>query len=196
MKSQRFLKIIALVTLVFAGSGCHWWPEFGIPANQRPWGEFNPIKGMHTGPDYPDQKPGGMLYPAVHSQPMNYKFDDLEKDERDLAKKLQNPVIMTEESVAYGKKMYERTCIVCHGKGGLGDGLVIGPDKFNAKLPSLVDGRVVELSDGELYHTITHGYGIMFSYKSQLKPTERWAVINYIRALQRAKNPKPSDGAK
>lgn len=195
MKLQKVYPIVLLAVLTLAAQGCHWWPEFGIPANQRPWGEFNPIKGMHTGPDYPDQKPGGMLYPAVHSQPMHYKFDDLQKDERDLAKKLRNPVIMTEESVAYGKKMYERTCIVCHGADGLGHGNVIGPDKFNAKLPSLIGEKVVALSDGEIYHTITHGYGIMFSYKSQLKPTERWAVINYIRAMQRAGNPKPSDGA-
>ncbi len=33
----------------------------------------------------------------------------------------------------------------------------------------------------------------MPSYSNQLQPMERWAVVNYIRALQRAEYPRESD---
>lgn len=189
--NKNRLYLLALVTLIgLSSQACQWWPEFGIPATREPFGEFNPVTGMQRGPVYRDQQPGGMLYPAVNSQPVNYKFDNLQKDQFELAKRLRNPVLVSEESVAFGKKMYGYTCIVCHGAEGKGDGRVIREDRFNAKLPDLAEAKIIELTDGQIYHVITHGYGLMYSYKSQLMPAERWAVINYIRALQRARNPE------
>lgn len=174
-------------------NGCNWWPEFGIPAGKHPWGEFNPIRDMQSGPEFQDQEPGGMFYPGVGSQPSDYSFDGLQSDERPKSRALKNPVPITAETLAYGKQMYNQTCAVCHGKEGHGDGLVIGPDKFNAVLPNLTDRRIDEFPDGELYHVISHGFGMMYSYKSQLEPLERWAIIHYIRAMHRAAYPKATD---
>ncbi len=47
-----------------------------------------------------------------------------------------------------------------------------------------------------IYHIITNGQNVMPSYASQITREERWAIVNYIRVLQRAKNAKDSDFAK
>jgi mono/diheme cytochrome c family protein len=44
-----------------------------------------------------------------------------------------------------------------------------------------------------IYHIITVGQNVMPSYASQVTREERWAIVNYIRALQRAKNATDSD---
>ena len=50
-----------------------------------------------------------------------------------------------------------------------------------------------EWSDGDLYHVISNGQNMMPAYDKQIKPIERWAVVNYIRALQRAEYPTEAD---
>jgi mono/diheme cytochrome c family protein len=44
-----------------------------------------------------------------------------------------------------------------------------------------------------IFHVITNGQNSMPSYLSQITVDERWAIVNYVRALQRAKNAKDSD---
>ena len=69
---------------------------------------------------------------------------------------------------------------------------VAGPNKVQA-VPTLTSARARGYSDGRLYRIISHGFNRMWAYKSQLRPMERWAVVNYVRALQRAQNPEPWD---
>lgn len=175
--------------------GClDWFPEIGIPAGEKPWGELNPMQhvfyAMHDSPAREDQELGMKVPPAgsVSTEQLVYPFS-----ESDLAKsaELTNPVAITEKSLRYGKMMYETTCVVCHGERGLGAGYIA--DKLTVKAPSLTSSAIRGWSDGQLYHVISHGKGTMWSYKSQLKPMERWSVVNYVRALQRAEYPEPED---
>jgi mono/diheme cytochrome c family protein len=55
--------------------------------------------------------------------------------------------------------------------------------------------RVRGLSEGELFDTITHGSQskVMLPYADKLAPADRWAVVAYIRALQRARQGTPAD---
>ena len=53
--------------------------------------------------------------------------------------------------------------------------------------------RAREFSDGMIYHIITNGQNVMPSYASQITREERWAIVNYVRVLQRAKNASESD---
>ena len=47
--------------------------------------------------------------------------------------------------------------------------------------------------DGHIFHVITKGQGVMPSYAQQIQPEDRWAVIHYVRALQRAEHPTEED---
>lgn len=105
---------------------------------------------------------------------------------------LKNPLPYTRENILAGQKHYETFCIVCHGKTALGDGPVTGPNRFPAP-PSLSTEQVREYPDGTIYHVITKGVGMMQPYADKLNPTERWQVIQYLRAIQRSMNPRPED---
>ena len=48
-------------------------------------------------------------------------------------------------------------------------------------------------SDGNIYHVITNGQNVMPSYASQVSREDRWAIIHYIRVLQRSKNATDED---
>ncbi len=54
---------------------------------------------------------------------------------------------------------------------------------FN-EIASLVDARVQKLPDGQIYHTIANGKGLMQGYGHQLEADTRWSVVLYVRALQ------------
>ena len=61
--------------------------------------------------------------------------------------------------------------------------------------PSYHDPRLRAQPDGELYQTITLGKNTMMSYADKLSPEDRWAVVTYVRALQRAQQGTAADVA-
>lgn len=84
-----------------------------------------------------------------------------------------------------GEKRYQTYCTPCHGVQGLGNGAVVGPaPKFQQPPPSVVSDKIRGWSDGQIYHIITMGRGLMGSYAYQIEPEDRWKLIAYIRKLQ------------
>lgn len=189
MKFNRSL-LVCVLLLAIPTTGClDWWPEFGIPAGKKPWGELNPIQDMHKSPAIKDQALG-MRYAPPGTIPQSFRPYPLKADQASLANTVKNPVAVNDSSLRYGKLMYETTCVVCHGADGKGMGYIV--PKY-PQPPDLTSARVRNWTDGDIFHVITHGQGRMWSYKSQLKPEERWAAVNYVRALQRAEFPEPQD---
>jgi mono/diheme cytochrome c family protein len=111
---------------------------------------------------------------------------------------LANPVPVTEEAMLRGRDRYDVFCIVCHGSKGQADGSatgtnpVTGVPRFPAP-PSLHTEQARAYADGTIYHIITAGIGQMPGYADKLPPEDRWKVIHYVRALQRAMNPRSED---
>ncbi len=103
---------------------------------------------------------------------------------------LVNPLPRTQETLARGRAVYGNICIVCHGPEGNGNGSIVPPFPAPATLHS---DKVRQWSDGRIFHVITRGQNVMPSYASQILPEDRWAVIHYVRALQRSYNPLPGD---
>jgi cytochrome c553 len=101
-----------------------------------------------------------------------------------------NPLRRTVAVLERGKHVYNQTCIVCHGPNGEGDGTIV--PKF-PRPPSLLSDKIRTYPDGSIYHVITHGQNLMSSYASQISPEDRWAIVHYIRAVQRAKKPTSED---
>ena len=188
---NRTLLVAATVLLL---SGClEWWPEFGLQANEQPWGELNPgqylFYAMHESPAKDDQHEG-QTYPAKGSNPVGFSRYPFAADQAGESNAMANPIAPTMDNLRYGKQMYDTTCVVCHGADGTGKGYIVPP---YPQPPDLTSQRVRNWSDGQLYHVIAQGQGRMWSYKSQLTQMERWAVVNYVRALQRARFPEPRD---
>lgn len=102
---------------------------------------------------------------------------------------LKNTAKVNMDVLKRGQNRYETFCIACHGKSGFGDGEVA---KRGYPAPTTFHSDTVrKMEDGEIYHVITHGgEAAMPSYKDKLSPQDRWAVIHYVRVLQRAYEPK------
>lgn len=101
-----------------------------------------------------------------------------------------NPLRSTAAVLERGKHVYTNTCAVCHGPAGEGDGSII--PKF-PRPPSLQSEKIRKYPDGSIYFVITRGQNLMSSYAGQVSQNDRWAIIHYIRALQRSKNPSADD---
>jgi mono/diheme cytochrome c family protein len=98
---------------------------------------------------------------------------------------LSNPLLPSIENLKLGKKKYLTYCSPCHGNFGDGDSRLKG--QF-PNPPTLHSQRIRSFEDGRFYHIITIGKNIMPAYASQISREERWAIVNYIRVLQKAKN--------
>jgi mono/diheme cytochrome c family protein len=131
----------------------------------------------------------GMLMPPDHTIARGHKPYRIETPE-EAGQKLENPLPRTKASLERGRKIYNTNCFVCHGERGLGDGPVVNPFPIPKSLQS---EDMLRWKDGHLFHVITKGQGVMPSYAQQVQPEDRWAVIHYIRALQRAEHPTDED---
>lgn len=94
------------------------------------------------------------------------------------------PVPVTEQLMARGRQRFEINCQPCHGPQADGNGIT---KKYGMlTVANLHDKRIVEMPDGEIFNTITYGKGLMGAYGPNVVPQDRWAIIAYLRALQRA----------
>jgi len=108
----------------------------------------------------------------------------------DAGKYLANPLPVTKKVLDLGQQKYNTFCSPCHGNFGRGDSRLAG--QF-PNPPTLHSDKAREWPDGNLYHVIAEGQNVMPSYAAQLGRDERWAVVHYIRVLQRAQHAKESD---
>lgn len=118
---------------------------------------------------------------AINKNYYAYK-GDLKKAETHLKNPFKN--MLTSELIGIGKRQYEKACIYCHGSLGNGNGAVA--KVMIVKTPSLLSDKIINATDGRIYHIIHEGQGFMGSYKKQVRSEKnRWALINYIRLLQK-----------
>lgn len=177
-KSQmRFALLSMGLTLVL--SGC---------LHEKP--NFIYMPDMVYSPAFKAQKEGSMRMPVAGTIPRGYVPYPYAKDPELAGKMLVNPLRPTGAVMARGQMLFNTYCIVCHGPAGEGDGTII--PKF-PRPPSLQSDKVRGWSDGRIYHVISVGQNLMPSYASQVAAGDRWAIIHYVRALQKSKHPTPED---
>ena len=90
-----------------------------------------------------------------------------------------------------GQDRFQIYCSPCHGT--LGDGNGMTKRYGMGATPTFHDARLRTMPDGEIFNTITNGKNTMMSYADKLSPEERWAVVTYVRALQRAQQGTVAD---
>lgn len=90
-----------------------------------------------------------------------------------------------------GHERYDINCAPCHGKTGQGNG-VIGQFGMVA-IANLLDERIRTQPDGQIYSTVTNGKNTMGAYGPQIAVDDRWAIVAYIRALQKSQSVKLAD---
>jgi mono/diheme cytochrome c family protein len=138
-----------------------------------------------------DRMKGSSRLPPEHSVPVGYKPYAYHNDPEAASKNLKNPYSanMSPEILTLGQRKFETYCAVCHGYKGAGDGPV--SVKMALKPPPLISEKITAYPDGHIFHIITDGQGVMSSYAYQLvDENDRWAIVNYVRSLQKMSTSK------
>jgi mono/diheme cytochrome c family protein len=101
------------------------------------------------------------------------------------------PMQVTPELMRRGEQRFNINCSPCHGVSAAGNGIV--KQYGLATVVSLQDDRIRGMADGEIFNTITNGKNTMFAYGPNVTVADRWAIIAYLRALQRSQNATDAD---
>ena len=96
------------------------------------------------------------------------------------------PVDVTKSFLYRGQDQYEVYCTPCHGTLGDGQGIIMTGQYGYVPAPSFHQDRLRNIEDGYIYSTIANGIRNMPSYAHQIKVEDRWAIVAYVRALQRS----------
>lgn len=91
-----------------------------------------------------------------------------------------NPVPVNANTIALGQKLYVSNCLTCHGPNGRGDGP--GGAALEKKPADLSTKIKAGETDGELFWKISEGRSPMISWRASLSETQRWELVNYLRA--------------
>ena len=117
----------------------------------------------------------------------NYPYKKTDEDIPKAAK-LKNPFLPDNQNISRGKLVYNTICLQCHGEKADGSGHLFLSGKYPYPPADLVHGRIDMKKDGELYHTITVGFGIMGAHGLIVQPDDRWKIVLYLRSLAKKTN--------
>jgi mono/diheme cytochrome c family protein len=98
----------------------------------------------------------------------------------------QAPTRLTRAMAERGRKRYDIYCSACHGYAGYGDGMVVqrgflAPPSFHSK-------HLIQAPNQHFFDVMTHGIGSMYGYGEIIPAGDCWAIVAYIRALQKSQN--------
>jgi len=97
------------------------------------------------------------------------------------------PFPITKQVLDRGRERFNIYCSPCHGLTGAGNGMVAQRfEHAQRRPPSYHIDRLRKSPVGYFYDVITNGFGAMQDYAAQVEPRDRWAIVAYIRVLQRS----------
>ena len=102
------------------------------------------------------------------------------------------PVPVDEALVERGRQRYVIYCQPCHDARGDGKGILF--QRGNVPTASFHQEKILNYPDGQIFDVITNGQGLMASYRWPIPPADRWAIIAYVRELERKRLAGAADG--
>ncbi len=188
IKTTLLMALIPAVATVISIAGCtKQRPEL----HKQPNIELIQDMMVHDALKAQDFEPGNVdkaasRLPPENTVPVGYKPYPYHLDAAAAAKNLKSPIggDMSPEILKAGRVKFDTYCAVCHGYEGKGDGPVAA--KMALPPPPVISDKIIGFNDAAIYHIITDGQGVMASYAYQIvDERDRWAIVNYIRSLQK-----------
>lgn len=165
-----FALIVVLVMAVM-GSGCrqdmHDQPKY-IPFRESTF--FGDARSARA------PVAGTVARGQLHDDPL------LDTGQVDKADATVFPFPVDERLLARGRERYDIFCAPCHGRTGIGDGMIVR--RGYRRPPSIHDERLRNVAVGHFIDVMANGFGAMPDYSDQVGARDRWAIAAYIRALQ------------
>ena len=94
-----------------------------------------------------------------------------------------NAVTVNEAVVERGRQRYAIYCAPCHDARGEGKGILF--QRGNVPTASFHQEKILNYPDGQIFDVITNGFGLMSGYRWPIPPADRWAIVAYVRELER-----------
>jgi len=191
---MKLFRIISVLLLALAVTSCYR----GKPSEDPP---IHPNPNMDDQPKYEAQERSEFFEDGATMRspvPGTLARGDLREDSEfyqgrtsdgQLVRKM--PVEINLELLKRGQQRYDIYCTPCHGGSGAGGGIVV--KKGYLPPPSFHIDRLRQIEDGHIYEVITNGIRNMPAYNHQIPVNDRWAIVAYVRALQRSQNATLSD---
>ncbi len=104
-----------------------------------------------------------------------------------------SPVPADERVVARGRERYRIYCQPCHDARGDGKGILF--QRGNVPTASFHQEKTLKYTDGQIFDVITNGQGLMAGYRWPIPPDDRWAIVAYLRQLQRERAARAATAA-
>jgi mono/diheme cytochrome c family protein len=93
------------------------------------------------------------------------------------------PVKADEASLERGRQRYVIYCQPCHDARGDGKGILF--QRANVPTATFHQDKILNYPDGQIFDIMSNGQGLMPAYRWPIPPADRWAIIAYIRELER-----------
>ncbi|MGB9771668.1 MAG: c-type cytochrome [Candidatus Kapaibacteriota bacterium] len=133
-------------------------------------------------------------FPLANSYPTKPLIYRFEPQDYSIPEKIfTNPLPKTNFVVSRGKTLFRRFCIPCHNEDGKGKGPIVTKVELKADEEGfpppkdLTSESTRKMTDGRLFHILSAGQNLMFSFHDKLTIFDKWALIHYIRELQYGK---------
>lgn len=193
MRTKLYLSLLGL--MVFSLSACYR----GSPSEKPP---IHPNPNMDSQKKYkPQSESDFFVNSATLRMPVEGTVSrgDLRTNSRYYQGKdsdgkfvKDNPLALTMDVMKRGQNRFNIYCSPCHSKVGNGKGIIT---QYAYPIPptSLHIDRVRALPDGQIFDVITNGIRNMPSYKHQIPVKDRWAIVGYVRALQKSQHATEDD---
>jgi len=125
---------------------------------------------------------------TVSLEMIPYPYQKNDTDRLVAGRELVNPLVNNSENLKRGEVVYNRFCINCHGTMADGNGNLFTSGLYPLKPASLIIDKAKNIPDGEIYHVISVGQGVMMAYGDIVRLEDRWKVVMYVRDLQNNTN--------
>jgi mono/diheme cytochrome c family protein len=196
---RKFILAMAIVAsaAVFVGCGADkndpgraYMPDMYYSRAYEAYGYNN------VGGEYDSLRRRGILYTGVpvygtvaRGEMLSYRLTPDSAGMTKAETTLRNPFDsagVSPQLLKEGERLYLVNCGICHGTKLDGNGPLFnnGQGPYPAAPRTLIDDQAKTWTDGHYFHVISFGIRQMGSYASQLRPDQRWWVINYIRSVQ------------
>lgn len=106
---------------------------------------------------------------------------------------VETPVALSMQVMERGQDRYNIYCSVCHGLAGDGNGIIMTGRYGYVPAPTFHSELLRAREDGYFFDVISHGVRSMPAYGQQVAVADRWAIVSYIRALQRSQYASSAD---
>ena len=160
--------------------GYEYFPDMGHTLAYK---TYSPNPNFKDGKTEQPPVPG-----TVNRDMLPYHYPANDSGRVNAGRYLFNPLKNSKENINHGKEKFIIFCQNCHGEKGDGNGYLFTSKLFTVRPASLFSEKMMKVPEGEIFHIITRGWGVMGAHGAQIKPEDRWRIVIYIQNVIQKKH--------